>query len=141
MPSTTHITKPTLPSNIYSNSLHGLSTLKNLYTNEYYDKDNKLINHNNNIGVATKMPSFSRINTVGTLPIEPFSTGNNTDLDTKSGDILKLRAELDQKLQDLYYTNNSLVSEHKVSYDTTMYTGILWTILATSVLYYVFVKL
>ena len=125
----------TLAPNIYSGSLNLLKKMKNSYANDYYEEDIKLINRDNPGGTATKMPSFNR------KLSEPFSTHNNIDIDKKNEDILKLRAELDQKLQELYYTNNSLSSEHKVSYDTTMYTGILWTILATSVLYYVFVKL
>jgi hypothetical protein len=51
------------------------------------------------------------------------------------------RSELDSKLKELYEIPGSFVVDSKYQYDSTMYTGIIFTILATSMLYYTFTKL
>jgi hypothetical protein len=51
--------------------------------------------------------------------------------------ISKIRNELDNKLNVLYNTNDSLLSDYKMEFDSTIYTGILWSILAGSLLYYI----
>jgi hypothetical protein len=56
-------------------------------------------------------------------------------------EILRLRNELDIKLAELHRTNDSIFSDSKMEFDATIYTGILWTILATSVIFYVFTKI
>jgi hypothetical protein len=67
--------------------------------------------------------------------------GRKQQIQTMHNEIMNMRNDLDIKLQQLYQTNNSILYDYKMGYDTSMYVGILWTILATSVLYYVFVKL
>lgn len=62
-------------------------------------------------------------------------------LDSSFNEIQSLRSELDVKLKELYHLDNSVYSENKMSYDTTIYTGLLWTVLGTSMLYVVFTKL
>lgn len=63
------------------------------------------------------------------------------EIDTSFSEIQSLRSELDAKLGELYHLDNSIYSENKMNYDTTIYTGLLWTVLGTSMLYYVFTKL
>lgn len=53
-------------------------------------------------------------------------------------DVLDLRHSLDVKLQNLHMENGSVYSEYKAYYDQTIYSSVLWTILATSLIYYVF---
>lgn len=55
--------------------------------------------------------------------------------------ILKLRNELDLKMKEINRSEDSVYSMYKAKYDSTMYSSIIWTILATSLLYYIFVKL
>jgi 3-oxoacyl-ACP reductase-like protein len=50
------------------------------------------------------------------------------------------RSELDVKLNELYRNKDSITNEYKKHYDSTMYSGILLSALATSILYYIFVK-
>lgn len=53
-------------------------------------------------------------------------------------DMKRKRKELDNKMRELYeneYTDNQLM------YDNSVYVNLAWTVLATSVLYYLFVKL
>jgi hypothetical protein len=55
--------------------------------------------------------------------------------------VIPLRNQLDSKLMELYNTDNTLYSDYKDTYDLTIYTGIIWTILATTGLYFIFAKL
>jgi len=52
-----------------------------------------------------------------------------------------LRGELDEKLKELYVTEDSLAYEQKRMFDGTVYTSLIWTVLATTTLFYVFKKL
>jgi len=56
-------------------------------------------------------------------------------------EVLKERRELDQKMGELYKNRNSISSVYQSQLDSTVYAGMLWTILATSMVYFIFVKL
>jgi hypothetical protein len=58
-----------------------------------------------------------------------------------NNDMLALRNQLDIKLKELYRTEDSLSNEYKKTFDSTIYAEILLCTLATSILYYIFVKL
>jgi hypothetical protein len=99
-------------------------------------------------GIESKKKDY--INTgnsqsVGALPLvipgsnpEPHSYPD-IDLVSKEQEIQKMRSELDEKLRELYGTDNSILSDSKMELDTSVYTGVLWTILATATVYYLFV--
>jgi hypothetical protein len=55
--------------------------------------------------------------------------------------IMKLRNELDLKLKDLNGTPDSLFQEYEDKYNYELMMNITWSILATSIIYFVFVKL
>jgi hypothetical protein len=55
--------------------------------------------------------------------------------------VTKLRNDLDIKLKQLYDPENSKIVDFKYSYDSTIYSGILISALATSLLYYIFTEL
>jgi hypothetical protein len=63
------------------------------------------------------------------------------DISAKHKNIMKLRGELDEKLKELYVTEDSLAYEQKRMFDGTVYTSLIWTVLATTTLFYVFKKL
>jgi len=52
--------------------------------------------------------------------------------------IIKLRGELDLKLKEIYVTEDSIAYQQKRMFDGTAYTSLIWTVLATSTLFYVF---
>lgn len=54
--------------------------------------------------------------------------------------MIELRNKLDLQLQQLM-NKGSISAENKLQLDSTVYTTVLWTVLATSVLYYVFIKI
>jgi hypothetical protein len=53
----------------------------------------------------------------------------------------RMRTELDAKLREIYAGNGSRFENSKLYLDSTVYTTVLWTILATTLLYYFFRKL
>ena len=76
--------------------------------------------------------------------IDTFSNRENFDTTNINNEYKKInsnRNELDTKLKELYKLDNSIAFEEKVRFDTTMYTGLLWTVLATSLVYYTFVHM
>lgn len=62
------------------------------------------------------------------------------DLKTNQNKNIILRNELDLKLHDLYSIQNSLPDINQISVDSTTYAFLLWTILATSMLFFVFTR-
>ena len=63
------------------------------------------------------------------------------DLDTETEKIYKLK-DIQSKLKELNKTGDSVYNTNeKPLYDATIFSGILWTILASSVLFYTFTKL
>jgi hypothetical protein len=57
----------------------------------------------------------------------------------KHQEMVKLRNEMDFKLQQLYNVKNSVPIEMQMETDTTVYATIMWTILATSMVYLIFI--
>jgi predicted MPP superfamily phosphohydrolase len=84
---------------------------------------------------------FKDITLTNAITPQQYDASYNYITSTYNNDVLKLRSELDAKMKELYATPDSRIYEYKASYDTTMYVTILWTILATSGLYFVFTKL
>jgi hypothetical protein len=52
----------------------------------------------------------------------------------------QLRNELDVNMDTLYKSENSVLNDYKMEYEGSIYTGILWTIIASSVLFYFFTE-
>jgi len=63
------------------------------------------------------------------------------DINAKHKNITQLRGELDAKLKELYVTDDSLAYEQQRMFDGTIYTSLIWTVLATTTLFYVFKKI
>ena len=71
-----------------------------------------------------------------------YNNINNSDLNSKYVDLTKKRIDMDLKLEELLgKDNNSINSEMKHYYDSTIYTSVFWTILVTSLLFYSFRKI
>jgi len=56
-------------------------------------------------------------------------------------DVKKMRSELDMKMKEVYKIQDTIVNDSSLQYDSVMYTGVLFSILATSILYYTFTNL
>jgi len=55
--------------------------------------------------------------------------------------LLAFRRSLDDKMQILYNVDNENYTDNKLKYDAMVYSGIIWTVLASSIVYYMFTKL
>ena len=73
--------------------------------------------------------------------LSPPTGDNSKKINTSYNKMVNYRSQLDLKLQELYNNQNSLPNLHQAQIDSTVYAGILWTVLATSLLYYVFIKM
>lgn len=66
---------------------------------------------------------------------------SQTELYNKYSDVLKKRNNLDMKMNELMNNKDTIASEYKTLYDSNVYTTVLWTALATSIIYYTFLKI
>ena len=97
------------------------------------------------------LQNLSDYYTPGTkVPTPEMKNNNDTVLDNrdptgyllpKHRNILKLRGELDEKLMEFNNTKNSVFGESKLQMDASIYVTILWTTLASAVVYFTFVHL
>jgi len=121
---------------------------------EIIDLENAMIKEMNNLYECLQDPASSACAENRTHLQEIQNMINNSDFLTNDQyqtenenimkqwyQILQLRAELDMKLRELYKMNASVGNTYKTYVDTTVYTNILWTVLATSVVYFLFLKL
>ncbi len=60
---------------------------------------------------------------------------------TTATQIETLRADLDMKMQEILKARDGVPSDYTIKRDTAAYTTILWTALATSALFFIFVKM
>jgi hypothetical protein len=80
-------------------------------------------------------------NSIVTIINTNKSSDSSMNITTQSyNDVIKLRNELDQKLQELYNTNQSVPMMYQQNADSMQYAVILWAILASSLLYYLVTK-
>jgi len=63
------------------------------------------------------------------------------NLDNSYNNIKTTRSSLDNELLNLYNIQGTIPDIYKKQVDSSLYAGILWTVLATSLVYYVFIKL
>jgi hypothetical protein len=81
-------------------------------------------------------------NVTSSGPITPQKYNETYDKIMRDyGDLTILRADLDLKMKNLERDDESLSQMYKDKTNATVYASTLWTILASSLIYYVFVKL
>jgi hypothetical protein len=81
------------------------------------------------------------INFVGDFDVTQTHNNEYGNVIANSEKIQKLRSELDMKLKDLNKTPDSRFREYEDKYNYELMMNITWSILATSIIYFVFVKL
>ena len=82
----------------------------------------------------------------GNVPVTAAATNaqNASDFNsiiTNHAEIISMRQSLDAKLKELYNTEDSISNDYKKRADSTIYTGILLSAVATSMLYYLFTEM
>jgi hypothetical protein len=101
--------------------------------NSAYDK---IVNSSGSL--QTVSSSLANVNAGVTNTVADASFN---DIKAKHKQIAQLRGELDAKLKELYVTDDSLAYEQQRMFDGTIYTSLIWTVLATTTLFYVFKKI
>lgn len=128
-----------------NNSSGSTCTATDMNIQTVNDAYNKLVTYTTSNGTNTLTGGdvYTVLNTKldQSMSIPKYDASYNYITNTYNSDVLKLRSELDAKMRELYGTPDSRMFEYKQSYDSTIYAGILWTILATTGLYFVFTKL
>jgi len=61
--------------------------------------------------------------------------------DVSYNTLLMDRSDLDRKMKEVLSIQGSMVNEHQNYVDGSVYTTLLWTVMATSLIYYVFTKI
>lgn len=110
----------------------------NVINEELDKKYQELIDSMNNMDTSL---NGLNINGNRTIPTTEDYEKTYNRLKTDHGSILNLRNELDEKLNYINNVKNSYSDIHANQYNSSIYTGILMSILATTMLYYVFIKL
>lgn len=129
------------------NSIVGTKLIDNINDfNEQYKSYLACTSIDGNANVCMNNYNFvnSYVNALNTANIKGNVVYNNSNehISTTYKTILRERHDLEGKMKELYKTNDSLYnSDYKVNYDATMLTGIIWSVLAGSILYYSFTKL
>jgi hypothetical protein len=101
---------------------------------------------------ALEVP-LDQSNLTGNILIQQLKTGTrnytilqnttfgNIALGDHSNNLNNLRTKLDDQMEKVLLYDTSLMNENRTIFDSTVYTTIIWTILASSVVYYAFTKL
>jgi hypothetical protein len=108
--------------------------------NSAYDKIVTFGNNNTVSGGSLYGVSSSLAN-VNDIVTNTAADASFNDIKTKHKHITQMRSELDAKLKELYVTDDSLAYEQHRIFDGTIYTSLIWTVLATTTLFYVFKKI
>ena len=99
-------------------------------------KEKQIIQESNDINNL-----LTRFNEILTLIESNPNTVNYNELMNQQKQNEFLRNELDRKLAEIYEYRNTNIVKSQINLDNTIYTGVLWSILATSLAYFVFIKL
>ena len=125
-----NITGNKLPLYIFLESIDSDSNRKKHLQQQLNDIDNLIKSFN------TLLNFIQTDNSNNNIPAEQYE-----ELVQKNSENIQLRNELDSKLSEIYEYNNSNIVNSKINMDSSVYAGVLWSILATSLVYFVFVKL
>jgi hypothetical protein len=125
------------------NTINGNTVINNvkLFQEEY---DKYIQNEYNDFSVQfTKLTdSYTKVVSDANLKNNVVIDGSHNYIMDNYRNNIQQRQDLDDKLKEVYKTKDSLYnSEYKTVYDATMLSGVLLTILASSLLYYSFSQL
>ena len=89
---------------------------------------------------AENLPNLNRISTTNT---NDYYKKNDEyqKLPTEYASVVNTRKDLDRKMQEILATKGSIVNEQQNYIDGSVYTTLLWTVLATSLVFYTFTKI
>jgi hypothetical protein len=119
------LSTPTTPAAAYTNASDALTSARtNLNT--------AITNLNTKIGqIGSATPKISNA----------MFDASHSEIKTTAAQIDTLRADLDMKMQEIIKAKDGIPTDSSINHDTAAYTTILWTALATSALFFIFVKI
>jgi len=136
-----------------SNTFIGYDSKNNINTQMINTQNSKLPAYNPSLLSNQKKHLQQQLNDIKNL-IDRFNeilvnVKNNNEIPSvnykqliETNNQLKiLRSDLDDKLGEIYEYDNSKIVQSRNKLDNTVYSGVLWSILATSLAYFIFVKL
>jgi hypothetical protein len=113
-----------------------------IITSEYEDLLNALNTYDeclqNNPGNTSNCTIPDNLNSIIIPTSEVSYDTNENNIENRYDSIVNLRQELDTKLSAIYKTKNSVASDSQLEFDSSVYKGILWSVLASSLLFYIF---
>lgn len=132
-------------SDVLPEFMNSNSTLVKVYANDndrinfYTTGKDELINIKGQLEneIDLIQQAYSTLKKVSMEDYKKSHSGLITDMN-----VLKdLRYELDYKLREVYMIEGSTSANKKLEYDGTMFAGMLWTVLASSIVYYTLVEM
>jgi len=75
------------------------------------------------------------------LQIRKYDNTGTNNVDHSSDNIVKNTEYINRQTRELYQMSGTMVDSHKSQYSQTMIAGVMMTVLATSLTYYVFTEL
>jgi len=94
----------------------------------------------NGANLTNLQTAISAMNSDNKITQAQFDASYNGTI-TQYNSILTQRRILDDKMRILYNIDNKTSTDTKLYSDATVYSGIIWTVLASSIVYYMFSKL
>jgi len=119
-------------------------------TNKFFDLSgniNSLTNNTNggSYSLTDLSMNIHRVSADISGNIALLNTGVNTlspdQIDQNYNSMVARRAGIDVELQNLYNIPDSVPNQYLKNIDSKAYTGVLWGVLATSLVYYIFTKI
>ena len=136
----THCDQNSCPSNVNQNTV---AQSHNFYTtvggvNKILNSDlARYLNHcATNITLTEQSPYYGSGN-----PANKRYSQTMTLRDVSYNNLLTDRNDLDRKMKEVLALQGSMVNEQQNYVDGSVYTTLLWTVMATSLVYYVFTKI
>lgn len=102
--------------------------------------NNYVTDYNNNVIIPVKT-AISGNPSINSLPGSLTTNNQHDNIMQHYDTVTKKRTDLDAKLRELYDIPGSKSLDYKYNYDSTVYSGILLTIVASGIIYYTFTKL
>jgi hypothetical protein len=75
------------------------------------------------------------------LQIGKYNNDSSSNNNYLNDNIVKNTEYINKQTRELYQMPGTMVDSHKSQYSQTMVAGVMWTVLATSLAYYVFTEL
>jgi hypothetical protein len=116
-------------------------TVLDAYNKIIVQDDNNNLYYGDILDVDSTRTSYFTNSTGKSISQAEYKQNNENLKNTYNNDINKLRSEILEKMKELNDNIDSVSHEYSTRFNSTIYTGLMFTVLATSMLYYIFRKI